>query len=159
MRLPVLLTALGLIAAAPLALADPAPVKAGHIVITQRVVRATFGQAPNTAAYMVLTNRGGAPDRLISASCACAAKAEAHLSQQRGGIMSMTAAGPVVIPAHGMVAFRPGGLHLMLTGLKTRLADGGEQPITLVFEHAGAVKADFAVKAQIPSAGAPMAMP
>ena len=38
---------------------------------------------------------------------------------------------------------------MMLTGLKTRLADGAEQKITLVFERAGAITVDFHIRAQV----------
>ena len=122
------------------------------ISIGDPVLRASIGSAPNSAAYMVITNAGGAPDRLMSASCACAAKVEAHESHPMAGMpsmMMMSATGPVAIPAHGSVRFHPGGLHLMLSGLKTRLADGAEQKITLVFERAGAITVDFHIRAQV----------
>jgi len=141
--------------------ATPAGANAAErgVEVRQAVVRATFGHAPTTAAYMTLTNLGDAPDRLLSASCDCASQVEAHLSQQNGGMMSMAPAGPVPIPPHGVVTFRPGGLHLMLTGLKTRLVPGGRQPITLVFERAGRIQVMFEIKAEILGAGPAMAMP
>lgn len=134
--------------------ADPHPMKAGDLVISQRVVRATFGRPATSAAYMTIANHGAAPDRLVSASCACAAQVEAHQSLQMGGMMSMNSAGPVSIPAHATVSFNPGGLHLMLMGLTAPLKDGGDQKITLVFERAGKVSAHFDIKAVIPVGGA-----
>jgi hypothetical protein len=50
------------------------------------------------------------------------------------------------------VAFRPGGLHLMVTGLKAPLKEGAAQEMTLRFERAGTVKARFAVTSRIPAA-------
>ena len=147
-----LLVAAGLALTAPGAGADPHQIEAKGITISEGVVRASIGNAPNSAAYMVIANAGGTTDRLLSASCACAAKVEAHETHPMAGMpsmMEMGATGPVVIPAHGSVTFRPGGKHLMLTGLKAHLADGGVQKITLVFEHAGAITADFHVRAQI----------
>ena len=148
MRAPILFAAaLSLIATA--ASADPHQVKAGNLVIEGRAVRASIGHNPNTAAYMTIANRGDAPDRLMSAACACADKVEVHVMQEMKGMMMMDDAGPVEIPAHGKVVFRPGGRHLMLTGLKESLADGGQQEITLVFEHAGPVTVGFNIRAKI----------
>ena len=154
LTMPVYRTLAGLLAAGGLALtavaasADPA----SAVAVSDAVVRASIGSAPNSAAYMVIANTGGEADRLISASCACAAKVVAHDSHPMAGMpdmMEMTPTGPVTIPAHGAVSFHPGGLHLMLTGLKGRLSDGGSQMITLVFEHAGRVNVDFAVRSTI----------
>ncbi len=146
-----LLAAAGLALAASGAGADP-QVEARGVVISEPVVRASIGKAPNSAAYLVIANTTGVADRLLSAACACAAKVEAHESHPMAGMpgmMEMSPTGPVVIPAHGSVAFRPGGKHLMLTGLKGRLADGGSQVITLVFEHAGRISVDFQVRSKI----------
>ncbi len=148
-----IVAALSLIAMA--AHADPRQVKAGGLVIGARTVRASIGHNPNTAAYMTIANRGSRPDRLMSAACACADKVEVHVMQEMKGMMMMDDAGPVEIPAHGEVAFNPGGRHLMLTGLKETLVDGGQQKITLVFEHAGSVTASFNIRDRIAADGAP----
>ena len=150
--LVLLAAALSLIATA--ALADPHQVKAGDLVISALTVRATIGHSPNTAAYMTIANRGSRPDRLLSADCACAAKVEIHVMQEMKGMMMMDDAGPVEIPAHDTVSFTPFGKHLMLTALKEKLADGGQQEITLVFEHAGRVTASFNIRARIDADGA-----
>lgn len=156
LKTPFALTPLAFLAliAGP-ALADSHQVTAGDLVISSRVVRASIGHAPNTAAYMTIANRGAAPDRLMSASCACAETVEIHVMQEMNGMMMMDDAGPMVVPAHGSVDFRPGGRHLMLNGLKERLADGGEQEITLVFEHAGPVTASFHIRAKVPLSAQP----
>jgi copper(I)-binding protein len=153
------LAALGVLAAASQVAADPHQVRIRAITISERVVRASIGSSPNTAAYMVISNAANVPDKLLSASCACAAKVEIHLSHQMHGMMMMDSAAPVLIPAHGSVSFQPGGLHLMITGLKEKLIDKGSQDITLVFEHAGPVTADFHIRSQIAADGAPPAHP
>ncbi|QUD86439.1 copper chaperone PCu(A)C [Phenylobacterium montanum] len=135
--------------------ADPHQVKAGSLVIASRTVRASIGHTPNTAAYLTIANGGSTPDRLVSASCACADKVEIHTMQEMKGMMMMGDAGPVEIPPHGSVTFHPGGRHLMLTGLKEKLLDGGQQEITLVFEHAGKVTVSFNIRAKIAADGAP----
>lgn len=45
----------------------------------------------------------------------------------------------------GAVALAPGGLHLMLLGLRQPLAEGATLPLTLVFETAGEVTLDLPV--------------
>ncbi len=135
--------------------ADPHQVKKGGLVISDRMVRTSFGAAPNSAAYMVIANDGAAPDKLVSARCACAASVGIHETENMSGMSTMKSVGPIIIPAHGQVVFHPGGLHLMLTRLKEPLVEGGEQDITLVFQHAGVVRASFHIRAQSPAATSP----
>lgn len=137
------------------AAADPHQVKRGDITVSSRMVRTSFGNAPNSAAYMVIANSGAVPDKLLSARCACAASVGIHATENMAGMSTMQSVGPIVIPPHGQVVFRPGGLHLMLTHLKEPLVEGGEQNITLVFQRAGVVRASFHIRAQIPAASAP----
>jgi periplasmic copper chaperone A len=127
-------------------------VKAGDLTLSKLAVRASLGAAPNTAGYLTIANTGARPDRLLSVSCACARKVEMHASTTSGGMATMTPTGPVAIPAGASVAFAPGGLHLMVMGLTTKLNDGAMQEMTLRFERAGTVKATFHVKAKIDGA-------
>jgi copper(I)-binding protein len=147
--------ALGL--AAGLVRADPHEVRHGDITLSSRIVRASIAGSPNSAAYMAIANSGATPDALLVARCACAATVGIHMSQTKQGMSMMVSAAPLVIPAHGQVVFRPGGYHLMLSGLKAPLVDGRQQVITLVFKRAGAISASFGVSARInPGSEAPM---
>jgi copper(I)-binding protein len=129
--------------------AGPAAADAAGLTIKDPVMRAVAPGVPNTAGYLTIVNAGPRPDRLLSASCACAKSVAVHLSHVMNGSAMMMDAGPLQIPAHGQVAFAPGGYHLMVTGLKVPLKDGESQTVTLKFEHAGTVTADFAVRAKI----------
>jgi copper(I)-binding protein len=84
-----------------------------------------------------LLNHGDAADRLLSAESPAAEKVEVHRMSMKGGVMSM---GPlpegVVLPPHGEVTLEPGGVHLMLLGLKEPLVEGKSLQVTLHFEHA-----------------------
>jgi copper(I)-binding protein len=148
-----ILAGLGALVLATPVLARPHPAPSSGVIVSNAVVRASLGGSTNTAAYMTLTNPGSRPDRLLSVSCACAGQAEVHASRMTGGMMTMASAGPVAVPAHGRVTFAPGGLHVMLTGMKTRLVDGRRQDMVLRFERAGAVRASFQVRARIVSDG------
>jgi copper(I)-binding protein len=141
--------ALALALAAASADADPHQVRKGDITISSRVVRASIPGSPNSAAYMVVANSGATPDALLAARCACAASADIHKTEDMHGMSTMVSAAPVIIPAHGQVVFQPGGYHVMLTGLKEPLRDGGQQAITLVFRRAGAISVSFRISARI----------
>lgn len=134
--------------AAALAFLPATLAHAGAIRVEAPVMRASIGRSPATAAYMTLTNTGATPDRLLSARCDCAGVVMLHRTEVANGMATMGDAA-VVVPAHGSVAFHPGGLHLMLMRLNKPLLDGAEQPVVLVFEHAGEVKVAFKVKTQI----------
>ncbi len=104
---------------------------------------------PNTAGYMTIVNSGPAADRLVSAECACARRVEIHVSHVMNGMAMMMPATTVEAPAGGLVAFRPGGYHLMVMGLKAQLKDGESQAVTLKFAHAGAVRVSFVARSRI----------
>jgi hypothetical protein len=159
MRTTALIAAGWLVAAAVAdsAIADPHQVRAGHIIVSSRLVRASIGRSPNTAAYATIANTGDQPDSLVSATCACAAQVGIHSTRMVRGMMTMGDAAPVVIPPHKSITFKPGGLHLMLTGLKEKLVDGGEQNLTLTFQHQGPVVASFHIRSQIGVGETPMA--
>ncbi len=113
------------------------------IVVEQPQIRASLGAQPTTAAYMVLRNTGSAPDRLVGATCACAAMVMAHRSTTVGGVSRMTMEHSVPVPARGSVTFAPGGLHLMVTGVKAPIAAGAKVPLVLEFETAGKVTVNY----------------
>ncbi len=100
-----------------------------------------------SAAYMVLINRGGAGDRLISASTDVAEVVELHETKMVDNVMQMApVAGGIPVPANGQVELKPGGLHVMLIGLKRDLAAGETVRLTLNFERAGTVTVDAPVR-------------
>jgi copper(I)-binding protein len=135
-------------------LAGPALAHASDVQIRHPAIRASIGRSPNTAAYLTIVNSGDRPERLLSVRCGCASMVMVHKTEMAGGMAKMNDA-QVTVPAHGEVAFRPDGLHLMVMGLTRPLVAGGEQPLTLIFEHAGAVTVRFKVEDQIDAAPAP----
>ncbi len=85
-----------------------------------------------TAAYMVLRNTGDRDVDIVAAASNAAAAAEIHEVIRFHGIPAMRRILPVRIPAHGMLALRPGHMHLMLSGLKGRWRTGRTVPIILI---------------------------
>ena len=118
---------------------------AGDIRIIEPWARATAGTAMAGAAYMTLNNTVATADRLIEASSPVAARTEMHTHIIEGDIMRMRAVEGVDLPPGEAVEFQPGGLHVMLIGLKGPLQEGQSFPLTLNFAEAGAVTVEVKV--------------
>jgi len=115
---------------------------AGDIGITSNWERPTIGQGKATAAYMTITNAGGADDTLLGARSPKAQRVELHQTKMGDdGVMRMRPVeGGLPIAAGGKVVLEPGGHHVMVMGLDAPLAEGGELPLTLEFAEAGQVE-------------------
>ncbi|MFO1068457.1 MAG: copper chaperone PCu(A)C [Geminicoccaceae bacterium] len=104
-------------------------------------------KAANGAAYLSISNAGSQPDRLIAASSDVATRTELHTHLiDADGVARMRQVQAVDVPADGTVSLQPGGLHIMLFGLREPLQAGSEFPLTLTFEHAGSVTVEVAVE-------------
>ncbi|GAA0359376.1 hypothetical protein GCM10009092_24470 [Bowmanella denitrificans] len=99
----------------------------------------------NTAGYFTLVNHGQHDRILVGARCSLVQKAELHDHQMVDGMMKMTQQQRVIVPAGEQVAFQPGGLHLMLFGLKSPLQDGQRVPLTLLFADGEELQVDAVV--------------
>jgi periplasmic copper chaperone A len=125
--------------AACLAVASPAPAQtgqaAGPVEIVQPWARATPGMTRTGAVY--LTIRSPVADRLVAASSPVAQAAQLHEMEMAGMVMKMRPLAGVTIPAGHPVVFEPGGMHVMLVGLKAPLRPGQTFPLTLTFAKAG----------------------
>jgi periplasmic copper chaperone A len=121
-----------------------APTSSGpDVKITNAYARAA---APNGAVYMELKNDGGAADTLVNAASDVAQAVELHESKMEGDVMKMRPVEKIEVPAGGSATLKPGGLHIMLIGLKKELAMGDKFNITLNFEKSGAKTIEVEVK-------------
>ena len=102
--------------------------------------------APTAAVYFVVQNQGDSADRLLRVDTPAAGKAELHEHLHQNGVMKMQQVASVEIAANTAVAFAPMGYHVMLFSLPKQLKDGERFPLTLHFEHAGAVQVEVAVQ-------------
>lgn len=122
-----------LIAVAPLLQAADS----GLVVLQSRAMASLPG-AGNSAVYLTLHNAGAQPDRLLSASTPAAAKVELHATMiMSGGVTMMHSLPGLDIPLGGTVSMAPGGVHLMVTGVKQPLQAGARLNLTLKFAKAG----------------------
>ncbi len=122
--------------------------KAPQIVIENPWARSSPRMAETGVVYMVIRNKGSAPDVLIGASTDIAEAIEIHESIMENGVMKMQ---PVPgqrleIPAQGAVELKPGGYHLMLLKLKQPLQEGQTITVTLRFEKSGEITVQVPVK-------------
>jgi len=128
------------------------------VSIEQVWSRATPKSASTAAIYMTLVNKGPADDRLIAASTPVASIAGLHeMTVDANNVMKMRPIeGGIPVGTGGSATLKPGGLHIMLEGLKAPLEAGQSFPVTLTFEKAGTVQVTATV--QGPGAAAPPAM-
>ena len=140
--------ALGLAAVWPAASAAAAGegAHAGDLVIADAYARATMGRATNSAAYMTIEATGTEPDRLVAAASPAARAVELHAHLMDGGVARMRRIDSIEIDPGAPVALQPGGLHLMIIGLREPLAEGDTLPLTLTFERNGEVALDLPVR-------------
>jgi len=94
------------------------------------------GSGANSAAFMLIENRGSQADRLLAAESEVAEAIEIHLSQMDGDVMVMRQLDGLAIPARQKVELKPGSYHIMLIGIRHDLKPGDIVEFTLRFERA-----------------------
>jgi periplasmic copper chaperone A len=98
------------------------------------------------AVYLTITNSGGTDDKLVAAQSPVAKTVQMHIETDDNGIMKMRQLHAIDVQASGKATLAPGGMHLMLIGLKHHLMKGQTFPLTLTFENAGKIDVTVAVK-------------
>lgn len=129
-----------------------AAAQAQGLALTGAWTRATPAGAKVAGAYVSVANSGPKADVLLGGKFDVADKVEVHDMTMTDGVMRMRLLDKgLEVPAGGAVELRPGGLHIMLMGLKQPLKQG--EPITgvLTFRDAG----DVAVTLPVEAAGSP----
>lgn len=95
----------------------------GMQVVEPRMVMPIVKDSPG-AVYFNLVNTSDQPQKILSIDVAGADMTMIHDTIDKGDHSSMTMAQNVVVPAQGMMAFVPGGRHVMVTGIKPELRAG-----------------------------------
>jgi copper(I)-binding protein len=122
--------------------------KLGAIEIGQPWARATPPTAESGGGFLVITNTGTTPDRLIAVKSPAADKVEIHEMKMDGNIMRMRELEKgIEIPPGATVELKPGGFHVMFMGLKAPFTKDAKVPATLVFEKAGSIDVELLVQA------------
>ena len=127
----------------------------GDLKIVHPWARATAPSAPAGGTFFTIVNRG-ATDKLLKAASDVANTVELHTHIKDGEVMRMRQVPEVDIAGGSETKLAPGGLHVMLIGLKGPLKEGATFPMTLTFEKAGSVTIEVQVQgiaASTPSHG------
>jgi copper(I)-binding protein len=110
---------------------------AESVLVNDPYVREPVPGRSMSAAFMTLTNTSDQAQRLVSVSAPWASSIEIHTHLHEDGVMKMRQIESLEVPAGESVTLEPGGLHLMLFGLKTPLKN--ELPMTFCFDNSECV--------------------
>jgi len=130
---------------AGLVLAAPLHAAPGPLTVKDAWSRATVPGAQTGALFFEVDNSGAA-DELVAVEGKVSRLVEMHESTMEGGMMRMRPVAHVVVPAHGVLRFRPGSYHVMLVDLARPLVAGQHFSVTLRFRNAGAITTEATVR-------------
>ncbi len=116
-----------------------------EIVISDAKVRLLPPGVPNTSAYFNIENTSASDLVLISGKADFAKTVELHNHIMKGEVMRMVKQEQVKVPAGESIRFQPGGLHLMLFGLKSALSEGQKVNLSLVQQDGSEIKFEATV--------------
>jgi periplasmic copper chaperone A len=131
------------------------------VVARDAWVRMPAASRTDTAAYMVIENKGAIARAVVSASSPDVAKIEMHemkmshggktdakgdMSHAGGAMMTMAPVARINVPVKGTATLAPNGAHLMLFGVKSKLAEGGKLTITLKLDDGSTVPVSASVR-------------
>ena len=119
-----------------------------RIAVSGAWARPGVGIGGTTAVYLEIENSGDGPDKLVGVETPAAEKAQIHVSRMDGDIVRMRRLDSLAIFEGERKVFSPGGLHVMLMGMKRDLTEGDHFPLILVFEKAGRITTEVAVQNQ-----------
>lgn len=134
--------------------AQAASTAASSIKVENAFARAVpVGQA-NSAAFLTLVNTSDTARSVKSATSPVAATVELHTHTNNNGVMEMRQIPQIDVPAKGTTELKPGGLHIMLIGLKQELKPGENAALTLTFDDGSTTTVNAPIKDITPPAGA-----
>jgi copper(I)-binding protein len=122
------------------------PAFAGELAIMNAWSRSTPPGVTVGVTYFTLKNDTGKSDRLLKITTPVAAKVQVHRTEIQDGMARMREVAVLHVDAGQSLEFKPGGMHLMLMGLKQPLVEGEAFELDLLFEVAGPRKLKVAVR-------------
>jgi hypothetical protein len=129
-----------------LAMLVAAPAFADRLAVTDAWARTTPPGATMGVVYFRLHNGSGKSDRLLKLRTSVAASASVHRTEIVEGMARMREVSVLHVAPGERLEFAPGGLHVMLMGLKGPLKDRQVFELELVFEVAGPRKVKVVVR-------------
>ena len=129
------------------ALIAPLAAAASTVDVHSPYVRAVPPGQANSAAFMALKNNSAKAVSLIRAQSSIAEVVELHTHTMDQGVMKMRQVSEITIPGNGTTRLQPGGLHIMLIGLKKNLSEGEQVTVRLHFSNGSMAIVEMPVKA------------
>jgi len=130
-----------------------APTWASEVKVQNAWARATAPGQAVAGVFMDLSAER--PMSVVGGASPAAERVELHTMSMQEGVMVMRRVPEIRLPAGQTVQLKPGGLHVMLIGLKGPLQEGQTVPLTLQVRDAGGKTGEFAVQAQVRRQGEP----
>lgn len=127
------------------AMATPSMAMA-EVTVKDAYARAVPPGQMNSASFMMLNNDDEKSVSLVSGSSSVAKVVELHNHINENGVMKMRQIEKIDIPANGMAHLQPGGLHVMLIGLKKDLMEGDNIDLNLEFSDGSSQELTIPVK-------------
>lgn len=118
---------------------------ADAVSVADPYVRAVPAGQTTTAAFMVLKNSDAKAHTLVKADNPASKASELHTHLMENGVMQMRPVKQIDVAAKGETKLQPGGLHIMMIGLKAPIKAGDTIPLTLTFEDGSSKKVDAKV--------------
>ncbi|MBL0173035.1 MAG: copper chaperone PCu(A)C [Gemmatimonadaceae bacterium] len=104
------------------------------VTVRDAWVREPAASRKTTAAFLVIENAGTTKRAIVSASSDAAETVELHEMVRDGAMMKMSPVKTIDVPANGKTELKPGGLHIMMFGLKKQPVAGDTLRITLTLD-------------------------
>lgn len=111
----------------------------GVLTLENTWVRALPPGQPNTAAYLTATNAGGEVVTIVGGSADIAETVEIHTTRQVDGYQRMEQLYEVTLVPGQSSSFSPGGMHLMLLGVRKMPVPGDQVELCLTLATGEAV--------------------
>ena len=116
-------------------------------VVRDGWIRLVPGGMPMHAGFARIDNPCAAARKITAVASDAYGDASLHETTLVNGISRMRALPVLVVPAHGSVELKPGGLHLMLMDPKKPLKPGDHVALRFQADGGRAIGGDFVVRA------------
>ena len=133
------------------ALALPTAIQAAEVKIENAWVRSTLPGQKVVGAFLTLT--ADTDMALLKATSPAARNVELHFMRMRDGMMEMRELEKIDLPRGTPVSLEPGGMHIMLIGLKAPIKAGDKIPLTLTARAAKGKPQTFPVTLEARASG------
>ena len=114
---------------------QPSRTASAPITITGAWVRASTALRTSSSGYCVIANASDKPIALVRVTASGVGDAQVHTTAEHEGQTMMHPVVRLTIPPRGTIELKPGGTHIMLTGIARPLVPGATLELTFTFDN------------------------